>query len=290
MSIKENTLSYKLYYLSLKDLWLDILLPIFLGAALSFNLSSQFNIFYLFITIFALLVFIIAANSWIQYFFDKANLYKFIYQLHFLKNKKQVAAEHLEIEKKELFLIAVIFSLLTLTLVFLSLNISNLLFIVIIISLLLFILYIFLQIKIIDSYFDEFIIGLLSGPMLISISYIIHSAEFNLAVILLSLPVALFIINLRWVSQHNNKYSLKGFKLLLLLIYASFALIFSYFNNILFLLLYISLPYVMNKVKKQADLLSAKKKYKLVSFSRKLYYYSTIMLIALLILDYITSI
>ncbi|ADQ15044.1 hypothetical protein [Halanaerobium hydrogeniformans] len=290
MSIKENTLIYKLYYLSLKDIWLDILLPILLGAALALNLSSQFNIIYLLITLFTLLVFIIAANSWIQYFFDKANLYQFIYQLHFLKNKKKSTAKYFEIEKKELFLIAIIFTLLTITLIFFTINISNILFILIISSLLLFFLYIFLQVKIIDSYFDEFIIGLLGGPMLISISYIIHSGEFNLAVILLSLPIALFIINLRWVSQHNNKYSFKGFKVLLLLIYASFALIFSYYNNVLFLLLYISLPFVMTKIKNKENLLSYNKKYKIVSFSRKLYYYSTILLITLLILDYITSI
>ena len=290
MLIKENNLIYKLYHLSLKDLWLDILLPIFIGAALSLNLTSQFNIFYLFITLFALLIFIIAANSWIQYFFDKANLYQFVYHLYFSKSKNDLILKNLKIEKKELFLIAIIASFLTIILAFFTLNISNLLFVLIISSLLLFILYIFLQIKIIDSYFDEFIIGLLGGPILISISYIIHSGEFNLAVILISLPVSLFIINLRWVSQHKNKHSFKGFKVLLLLIYASFALIFSYFNNILFLLMYISLPYVMSKLKNKKNLLTYNKEYKIISFSRKLYYYSTILLIALLILDYITSI
>jgi hypothetical protein len=294
MSIKKDSLIYKLYRLSLPELWLDLFLPILLGAAISLNFNSEFNIFYFIITAFAFLLFILSANSWIKYFFTisdsyekEITLYQLLYYNYYSKEK---LINKPELNKKILLLTAIITTLLLILFVFFTIQINEYIILIIFLSILLFIIYIFLQIKMIDSFFDELIIGLLAGPCLITISYMMQSGGFNIAIIFLELPVSLLAINLRWVSQHNRYYSFKGFKILLLFIYASFAFIFAIFNNIIFLFLYISLPIVMYKLKKDQNLLYYNSKFDIIDFSRKLYYYTSLLLAALLIFDYIIRI
>lgn len=294
MSIKKDSLIYKLYRLSLPELWLDLFLPILLGAAISLNFNSEFNIFYFIITAFAFLLFILSANSWIKYFFTISDSYEkeiTLYQLlYYNYYRKEKLINKPELNKKILLLTAIITTLLLILFVFLTIQINEYIILIIFLSILLFVIYIFLQIKIIDSFFDELIIGLLAGPCLITISYMMQSGGFNIAIIFLELPVSLLAINLRWVSQHNRYYSFKGFKILLLFIYASFAFIFAIFNNIIFLFLYISLPIVMYKLKKDQNLLYYNSKFDIIDFSRKLYYYTSLLLAALLVFDYIIRI
>lgn len=297
MEIKKNNFFYKIYQLSTPELWLDLFLPILLGAAISLNLNSQFKLLYFLITAAAFLTFIISANSWIKYFFKisenfqkESNLYQLVYYFYFNSKKKKHKNKSINIGNKTLIHTAIITTLLLIIFSVLSIRINQYLLILILTSILLFMIYIYLQIKMIDSFFDELIIGLLSGPLLISISYLIQSGSYDISVIIISLPISLFVINLRWVSQHNRKYSYKGFKVLLLFIYASYAVIFAIFNNILFLFLYISLPIVMYKVNKNKKILYYNSNFNLINFSRKFYYYNAVLLAALLVIDYIIRI
>lgn len=297
MSIKKDSLIYKLYRLSLPELWLDLFLPILLGAAISLNLNSEFNIFYFIITAFAFLFFILSANSWIKYFFTisdsyekEITLYQLLYYFHYNYQRKEKLIEKPELDKKTLLLTAIITTLLLILFAFVTIQINEYMILIIFLSILLFIIYIFLQIKMIDSFFDELIIGLLAGPCLITISYMLQSGGFNISIIFLELPISLLAINLRWVSQHNRYYSFKGFKILLLFIYASFAFIFAIFNNIIFLFLYISLPIVMYKLNIDQNSLYYNSKFEIIDFSRKLYYYTSVLLAALLVFDYIIRI
>ncbi|MFW6281733.1 MAG: hypothetical protein ACOC1O_02925 [bacterium] len=297
MSIKKDSLIYKLYRLSLPELWLDLFLPILLGAAISLNINSEFNIFYFIITAFAFLLFILSANCWIKYFFavsdnskKEVNLYQLLYYFYYNRRIKEKLIKKLKVDKKNLLLIAIITTLILIIFAILTIQINEYIILIIFLSILLFIIYVFLQIKMIDSFFDELIIGLLAGPCLVTISYMLQSGGFNISIIFLELPISLLAINLRWVSQHNRYYSFKGFKILLLFIYASFALVFAIFNNIIFLLLYISLPIVMYKLKKDQNILYYNSEFEIIDFSRKLYYYTSLLLAALIVFDYIIRI
>jgi hypothetical protein len=297
MSIKKDSLIYKLYRLSLPELWLDLFLPILLGAAISLNINSEFNVFYFIITVFAFLIFILSANCWIKYFFaindnheKEITLYQLLYYFYYNYQSKEILTKKLKIDKKNLLLIAIITTLILILFTILTIQINEYIIFIIFLSILLFIIYTFLQIKMIDSFFDELIIGLLAGPCLVTISYMLQSGGFNISIIFLELPISLLAINLRWVSQHNRYYSFKGFKIFLLFIYASFAIVFAIFNNIIFLFLYISLPIVMYKLKKDQNLLYYNSEFNIIDFSRKLYYYTSLLLAALLVFDYIIRI
>jgi len=297
MPLNRNSLFYKIYRLSLPELWLDLFLPILLGAAVSLNISSKFNILYFFITAAAFIIFTTAANSWLKYFFalnnereNNIDLYQFVYYFYFDSYRRDKQKKEPTFKKNNLLLTAIISTLLLTLFSFFSLQINDHLIILILISILLFLIYIFLQIKIVDSYFDELIIGLLSGPFLTVISYMVQSGDFNISVIIISIPISLLIINLRWVSQHNNLYSLKGFKIFLLLIYGSFAIIFSIFNNVIYLFLFISFPIVLYKLNKNQVKLYQSSNFDIINFSRKLYYYTAVLMSALFVLDYIIRI
>lgn len=290
MAVDKNSLFYKLYKLSLPKIWLDIFLPLLIGAAAALNIYGRFNLFYFFVTAFTSIIFVFAANSWIKYFIEDSNLYQLVYYFHFNRDFNK---EKRKLNKKTLLLISILLTLSFFMIILFSFYISNYLFLIIILTVCLFLIYLFLQLKMIDSFFDEFLIGLITGPLLISISFIIQSSNYNFSIILISLPISLLMINLRWVSQHKKDYSFLGFKVLMLFIYASFALIFSYFNSIIFLFLYISIFFVIRKIYSISQLpndLFFNNKTGIRVFSRKLYYYSSLLLSALLVIDYILKI
>lgn len=287
MTIDRNSLFYKLYKLSLPRIWLDIFLPLLIGAAAALNIYGSFNLFYFFMTALTSIIFVFAANSWIKYFIEESNLYQLVYYFHFKRDFKK---EKNKLNKKTLLLVSILLTMSFFIITLFTIYINRYLFLIIVFTVFLFLIYLFLQLKMIDSFFDEFLIGLITGPLLISISFIIQSSKYNFSIILISLPISLLMINLRWVSQHKKEYSFSGFKILILFIYASFALIFSYFNSIIFLFLYTSIFFVIRKIYSISKLpndLFFNNKTGIRVFSRKLYYYSSLLLSALLVIDHI---
>ncbi len=287
MAVAKNNIFLKLYKLSLPKLWLDIFLPLLIGAAGALNLFGSFNLLSFAITVFAAVIFVFTVNSWIKFFNKDSNLYQLIYYFYFFNNPKR---NEVEFKNKFVLITSIILTVIFFILTILSLSINKYLFILIYITILAFLIYIFLQLKRVDSFFDEFLIGLITGPFLISISFIIQVSKFDFAVILISLPISLLMINLRWVSQHKKNYSIRGFKILLLFIYASFAIIFSYFNSIIYLFLFSSIIFVIKKVSIKTNNLFHNNMNEIRNFSRKLYYYNSLLLAALLIIDYISKI
>ena len=287
MAVAEDSIFYKLYKLSLPKLWLDIFLPLLIGAAGALNIFGSFSLLSFFITVFASVIFVFTANTWIKFFNKDSNLYHLIYYFYFYNSPTR---NEVKFKNKFLLITSIILTVIFFILTILSLSISKYLFILIYITILAFLIYIFLQLKRVDSFFDEFLIGLITGPFLISISFIIQVSEFDFVVILISLPISLLMINLRWVSQHKKNYSIRGFKVLLLFIYASFAVIFSYFNSIIYLFLFTSIIFVIKKVSIKSNNLFYTNMNEIRNFSRKFYYYNSLLLAALLIIDYILKI
>lgn len=285
----KNTLIYEIYRLALPEIWLEIILPLLVGAAAAIKFNGSFNLGWFIINLFNMFLVIIAINSWTIIIDSETNFYQIFYYHRYYPLEKDYDKDIKIITDKKLFLTAILSTLFSILTIILTAWFKSVFLIwIIIFTIALLILYIYLQMQLIESLFDELIVGLINGPLLVLISFIIQTGRISLDPIIVSLPLSVLIVNIRWLYQHKKNYLLKGLQILLLAAYASFALIFAYFNSIIYLILFLTFPYTFYNIKLNKKFyLYYSPEFRIENYALKLYYITAILLSISMLLDYL---
>jgi len=285
----KNTLIYEIYRLSLPEIWLEIILPLVVGAAAALKYSGSFNVGWFLANIVSLFSIVTAVNCWIIIIDPETNFYQLFYYHRYYPSEKDYDRDIKILKGKKLFLTAVLSTLFSiLTIILIAWFRSGFLIWVVMITAFFLLLYIYLQMQLIESLFDEFLVGLINGPALVLMSFIIQAEEISIIPLIVSLPLSILIVNIRWLYQHKEKHLLKGLQILLLAAYASFALIFAYFNSIIYLLLFLTFPYTFYNIKLNKKFyLYYSPDFRIENYALKLYYISAVLLAFSMLLDYL---
>ncbi|MGM0602471.1 MAG: hypothetical protein ACQESS_04085 [Bacillota bacterium] len=285
----KNTLIYEIYRLSLPEIWLEIILPLVVGAAAALKYNGSFNIGWFMANLINIFLVLIAVNSWIIIIDSETNFYQLFYYHRYYPSEKDYDRDIKIIQDKKLFLTAVLSTLFSILALILTAWFRSVFLIwIIMITAVLLLMYIYLQMQMIESLFDEFLVGLINGPALVLMSFVIQTGEISIIPLIVSLPLSILIVNIRWLNQHKENYLLKGLQILLLAAYASFALIFAYFNSIIYLLLFLTFPYTFYNIKLNKKFyLYYSPDFRIERYALRLYYISAVLLSFSMLLDYL---